>query len=188
MPSVTFSAAVESYLAGYSSAATVAAYRCDLALWHRYCDHHALDPLGDVVRADLERYARHLEHEGRAPATVARRLATLVGFYRRCADEHLIAHCPVLNLRRPRRPAESPRLGLSRTELADWLVVGEQVGSGASMRVPRLELVLFVVHGRLESQQRPSGYGGGEHTAADRGAVSESGEHLGWCHHGQLAG
>jgi hypothetical protein len=33
MPSVTFPAAVESYLAGYSSSATVAAYRCDLALW-----------------------------------------------------------------------------------------------------------------------------------------------------------
>jgi integrase/recombinase XerD len=80
------------------------------------------------VRADLERYARHLEHEGRAPATVARRLATLVGFYRWCADEQLITHCPALNLRRPRRPSESPRLGLSRTELADWLDAGEQAG------------------------------------------------------------
>jgi integrase/recombinase XerD len=128
MPTVTFPAAAESYLAGYSSAATVAAYRCDLALWQRYCDHHDLDPLDDVVRADLERYARHLEHEGRAPATVARRLATLVGFYRWCADEQLIAHCPALNLRRPRRPSESPRLGLSRTELADWLDAGEQAG------------------------------------------------------------
>ena len=78
MPSVTFRAAVESYLAGYSSAATVAAYRCDLALWQRYCCAQALDPLGAVMRADLERYARHLEHDGRAPATVARRLATLV--------------------------------------------------------------------------------------------------------------
>ncbi len=36
MPSFTFPAAVESYLAGYSSAATVTAYRCDLALWQRY--------------------------------------------------------------------------------------------------------------------------------------------------------
>jgi hypothetical protein len=45
MPTVTFPAAVESYLAGYSSAATVAAYRCDLALCQRYCDHRELDPL-----------------------------------------------------------------------------------------------------------------------------------------------
>ena len=31
MPPVTYPDVVESYLAGYSSAATVAAYRCDLA-------------------------------------------------------------------------------------------------------------------------------------------------------------
>ena len=82
MSTVTFPVAVESYLAGYSSDATVAAYRCDLTLWQRHCDQHDLDPLGEVVRADLERYARQLEHDGHAPATVARRLATLVGFYR----------------------------------------------------------------------------------------------------------
>jgi hypothetical protein len=34
---VTFPAAVESYLAGYSSAATVTAYRCDLNLWLPTC-------------------------------------------------------------------------------------------------------------------------------------------------------
>lgn len=98
MPSVTYPDAVESYLAGYRSAATVAAYRCDLSLWQRHCDHQDLDPLGGVVRADLERYARRLEHDGRAPATVARRLAILVGFYRWCADEQLIVHCPALNI------------------------------------------------------------------------------------------
>jgi integrase len=43
---------------------------------------------------------------------------------RRAADR---PHCPALNLRRPRRPSESPRPGLSRTELADWLDAGEQV-------------------------------------------------------------
>ena len=98
MPSITLADADESYPAGYSSVATVAAYRCDLALWQRYCDALELDPLGGVVRADLEHYARQLEHEGRAPTTVARRLATLVGFYRWCADEQLIDHCPALNL------------------------------------------------------------------------------------------
>lgn len=87
MPSATYPDAVDSYLAGYRSAATVAAYRCDLALWQRHCDASDLDPLAGVMRADLERYARQLEHDGRAPATVARRLATLVGFYRWCADE-----------------------------------------------------------------------------------------------------
>ncbi len=81
--------------------------------------------------ADLERYARRVEHEGRAPATVARRLATRVCFYRWGADERVIDHCPALSLRRPRRPEESPRLGLSRTEVADWLDAGEEVGGHA---------------------------------------------------------
>lgn len=51
MPPVTLADAVDSHLAGYSSAATVAAYRCDLALWQRYCVAQDLDPLGSVVHA-----------------------------------------------------------------------------------------------------------------------------------------
>ena len=42
--------------------------------------------LFDVRRVDIECFARDLEDRGKARATVARRLCTVVGFYR-CAEE-----------------------------------------------------------------------------------------------------
>ena len=115
------------FVAGYASAATRTAYRSDLSLWFSHCRHHRHD-LFEVRRADIEGYARHLEARGRAAATVNRRLATITGFYRWAVDEGLVAGNPAGNVRRPRRPTESPRAGLSRTELKDWLDAAEAEG------------------------------------------------------------
>lgn len=99
---------IEQFLAGYGSAATRAAYRSDLSLWSAHCQRRRLQPL-QVRRGDIEGYARELEATGLAPATVNRRLATITGFYRWASDEDLVAGNPAANVRRPRRPAHSPR-------------------------------------------------------------------------------
>ena len=104
--------ASDEFIAGYASAETRHAYLSDLVLWGRFCAAHGVDPLAGAVRADVERFARAMEQRGLAPATVARRLATLTTFYRWCVDERLMDHSPAANVRRPRRSAESPRLGL----------------------------------------------------------------------------
>lgn len=115
---------VDGFLAGYSSAATRAAYRSDLSLWSGHCRRQHLAPLR-VRRGDIERYARRLEADGLAAATVNRRLATITGFYRWANDEGLISGNPAANVRRPQRPTQSPRQALSRTEMKDWLDAAE---------------------------------------------------------------
>ncbi len=102
---------IEEFLAGYGSAATRAAYRSDLSLWSTHCRSRRLQPL-QVRRGDIEGYARRLEAAGLAPAASNRRLATITGFYRWTNDEGIVAGNPAANVRRPRRPAHSPRQAL----------------------------------------------------------------------------
>lgn len=118
------------FVGGYASLATRAAYRSDLWLWLADCHQHGRG-LFEIRRADIEGYARHLEADGLAPATVNRRLATITGFYRWALDEGLVTGNPAANVRRPRRPSESPRAALSRTELKDWLDAAEADGGHA---------------------------------------------------------
>lgn len=102
--------AASAFIGGYAAASTRAAYFSDLKLWLRYCDCRRLDPLG-VSRTDIEGYARGMERDGLAGATVGRRIGTIATFYRWCADEQLVGHFPAANLRRPKRSTESPRQG-----------------------------------------------------------------------------
>lgn len=120
--------AVSAFLGGYAAASTRAAYSSDLKLWICHCDDRRIDPLSGVSRTDIERYARGIERDGLAPATVGRRVGSIAAFYRWCADEQLIGHSPAVNLRRPKRPTEPPRQGMSRTELKDWLDAAEAEG------------------------------------------------------------
>ena len=51
-----------------------------------------------------------MEAAGRVPATVARRLSTLCGFYRYCHDEGLVTRNPAARVRRPKVDPESRTL------------------------------------------------------------------------------
>jgi site-specific recombinase XerD len=86
--------------------------------------------LFDVHRIDIECFARHLEDSGRARATVARRLATVVGFYRYAEEEGVIDHSPAVHVRRPRIDDESHVAHLDRNELGG-ILVADRVGLGA---------------------------------------------------------
>ncbi|HEV2122857.1 MAG TPA: site-specific integrase [Chloroflexota bacterium] len=120
--------AVVSFVTGYGARLTREAYAYDLTLWLRYCEAEGLQPLSEVRRTHIERYARALEELERSPSTVGRRLSTIAGFYRWCVDEKLLEHSPATNVRRPRRLAESPRAGLTRPELKDWLDAADAEG------------------------------------------------------------
>jgi site-specific recombinase XerD len=80
-------AAIAGFLAGYSGN-TLTSYTTDLRLFTAWCVEHGVG-LFDVKRPHLELFARSMETAGRMPATVARRLSTLCGFYRYCHDEGL---------------------------------------------------------------------------------------------------
>ncbi|HEX6299664.1 MAG TPA: site-specific integrase [Acidimicrobiia bacterium] len=73
-------------------------------------------------RAHIELFARWLEANGRARATVARRLSTITGFYRYCVEEQLIPRSPAVHIRRPKLNYESNAVVLDRNELGMFLV------------------------------------------------------------------
>jgi site-specific recombinase XerD len=112
--------AVGGFLAGYSGT-TRDAYALDLRQWVTWCAGHDLEVFA-VRRAHIELFARFLEEEGKARATIARRLSTITSFYRYCVEEELLAHSPATHVRRPKVSYESNATGLDRNQLGMFLV------------------------------------------------------------------
>ena len=112
--------ALAGFLAGYRGL-TRDAYALDLRQFTTWCRMRSV-PLFAVRRADIESFARDLEAEGRARATVTRRLCTIAGFYRYAVEEELLEHSPAAHARRPRLDYESHAVGLDRNELGALLV------------------------------------------------------------------
>jgi site-specific recombinase XerD len=118
--------AIAGFLAGYAGN-THTSYTTDLRLFTAWCVEHCVGLL-EVKRPHLELFARSMETSGRMPATVARRLSTLCGFYRYRHDEGLLARNPATHVRRPKVDPDSHTLGLDRNELGALLV---QAGLGS---------------------------------------------------------
>ena len=108
------------FLAGYRGY-TRDAYALDLRQFTVWCWQHD-HRLFDVRRVDIECFARDLEDRGKARATVARRLCTIVGFYRYAEEEGVIEHSPAVHIRRPRIDYASHVAHLDRNELGAILV------------------------------------------------------------------
>lgn len=101
------------------------AYRRDLASWFGFCADHGVEPLA-ATRAHVDAYARHqAEVEGRSPATVARRLSSLSGFYRYALGEEAIPRNPVANVKRPKVGTDTVSTGLDKEELAALVAAAE---------------------------------------------------------------
>ena len=112
--------ALAGFLAGYRGL-TREAYTLDLRQFTTWCRARSLN-LFAVCRADIERFARDLEVQGRARATVTRRLCTIAGFYKYAVEEELLKHSPAAHVRRPRLDYESHATALNRNELGAMLV------------------------------------------------------------------
>jgi integrase/recombinase XerD len=82
--------ALAGFLAGYRGL-TREAYTLDLRQFAAWCRARSVT-LFAVRRADIESFARELEAEGRARATVTRRLCTIAGFYKYAVEEELLDH------------------------------------------------------------------------------------------------
>jgi site-specific recombinase XerD len=88
----------------------------DLRVFLRWCTDHNVEPLA-AVRVDIERYLRWLQDVRRyQPSTVSRRLSVVVGFYRVCVIDAILAPSPADYVRRPTVPADSPTLGLAHLQ------------------------------------------------------------------------
>lgn len=124
---------VTGWLASFRSERTRSAYYADLrafVVWLR--ETAGTDDLAGVDRRTVDAYALHLEAAGYAPATVARRLASLTSFYRFGQTEHgYDGSNPVERVRRPKLPNYSPRLGLNLTTAPPVIAAAEAAGTEA---------------------------------------------------------
>lgn len=115
------------WLMSLRSENTRAAYRRDLADFLGFLLEHDVDVFA-VTRQVVDAYATAMSANGKSPATIARRLSALASFYRYLVDEGVLAASLVDRVRRPRVPAESPRLGLDRDEARAFLAAAETEG------------------------------------------------------------
>ena len=116
------------FLLAYTGA-TRAAYAADLR--HYLSWTTALAPSADplsVTRAHIDAYAGHLSMVGLSPATVARRLAALAGFYAYAVDEGHLQRSPVARVRRPVVGEDTTSTGLDRAELSALVAAAEVDG------------------------------------------------------------
>lgn len=85
------------------------AYSTDLAQFSRWASGQELEPASIDHRA-LRRYAASLSERGQAPATVARKLAALRGFFRALVELGERDGNPAELLSSPKRPQHLPRV------------------------------------------------------------------------------
>lgn len=115
------------FLLAYGDA-TRAAYARDLKSWGAWLQARGVEVL-DAHRAHVDLWSREAEAAGRAPATIARALAALSGFYGYAVEDGLIARSPVARVRRPRVSDHSPRLGLDRAGMRALLEAAAASGT-----------------------------------------------------------
>jgi len=122
------------------AANTLASYRRDLARLSRYATAHGRD-ITTLTRGDLEAFVRETMAEGLAPASTARLVATVRGFFR---FQRLAGHVlqnPADDLAAPRTFAALPRF-LSLDDV-DRLLAAPDVTTARGLRDRALIEVLY---------------------------------------------
>jgi len=128
------------FLLAYTGA-TRTAYATDLRHYLTWTTTRAADtdPLS-VTRAHVDAYAGGLTADGLGPATVARRLAALAGFYAYAVDEGHLQRSPMTRVRRPRVGEETTSTGLDRSELSALIAAAHADGPRSLVTVLLLGL------------------------------------------------
>ena len=127
---------------------TLAAYRRDLHDYLKHLDGRRLEPRA-ATADDVVGWIERLRKRGLAPASVARRLSAVRGFYRHLLREGAVSRDPTEHLDAPRRLRPLPR-ALSR-ESAFALVEAPDTGRPAGVR-DRAVLELLYATGMRASE------------------------------------
>jgi integrase/recombinase XerD len=123
--------AVRAYLAVFRGE-TARAYAGDLRGWERWCTDQGVELLA-AGRGHIEAFAAAMcDEHGLAPASVARRISTICGFYRHATSEGFLERNPGEFVRRPHVPPESTTLGLTCLEFVAFLHTAAQLGPDAN--------------------------------------------------------
>jgi integrase/recombinase XerD len=123
------------WLAGKASQNTRTAYARDIGIlpprrpsrapsWLAWCEQQQVHPVTGVTGLHVVRYARRLDTAGLSPASAARKLAAVSGWYAWLARRGHIAASPAADIARPARdhpptPALTPDQALTLLRAAD---------------------------------------------------------------------
>ncbi|GIF41385.1 tyrosine-type recombinase/integrase [Actinoplanes xinjiangensis] len=107
---------------------TRAAYRRDVTSWLTWCTTHQVDPL-NATFLHVNAYARALEAQPLAPASVARKLSGISSWYDFLLKLQAVPTNPVLGADRPPLDRDhSATLGLTPTEVDALLAAADRAG------------------------------------------------------------
>jgi site-specific recombinase XerD len=116
LPSQPVESVVMGWLASFSSPKTREAYSYNLRRFSEWLEHHKAGTLLTASRAHLDLFARHLEEVGYKPASRAQWLSSLSSFYDYSCSVNALSLNPASNVKRPKLPNYSPRLGLNLSD------------------------------------------------------------------------
>lgn len=152
---------VLAWLAAKQSENTRAAYARDLGItparragrapsWFAWCEAEGIHPVNGVTGLDVARYARQLEAAGLAPASVARKLAAVSGWYEWLAQRGHIPSSPAASLERPRVQPDPPvPSALTREQALALVRAADSVRGPQRARTAALVAVLLFTGARV---------------------------------------
>jgi integrase/recombinase XerD len=111
---------------------TLESYGRDLRQYSQYLEMDEEQGLDSVSRATIVNYLIHLQSQGKATATIARRLAALKAFYQFLVREKRIPQDPTANLESPKLEKRLPKV-LSVREV-ELLLQQPEPGQPAGLR------------------------------------------------------
>ena len=89
---------------------TLASYQMDLNQYIAYLKTQGITALHETNKNDILGFLMQLQKNGRAPATISRRLAALKALYRFMHNENMIGSDPTANLESPRLNQRLPQV------------------------------------------------------------------------------
>jgi integrase/recombinase XerD len=149
------------WLAAKTSEHTRVAYARDVGItpqrrssrapsWLAWCRAEGVHPVAEVTGLHVARYARQLQGAGLSPASVARKLAAISGWYAWLARRGHIAASPALGISRPRtssRSAAAP--GLTRDQAVALVRAADRAAGPQRARTAALVAVLLLTGARV---------------------------------------
>ena len=118
--------------------------------WLAWCQEQGVHPVTGVTGLHVARYARQLDAAGLSPASAARKLAAVSGWYAWLAQRGHIAASPAAGIARPRAdPDSSPTPALTRNQALALVHAADTAPGPQRARTAALVTVLLFTGARV---------------------------------------
>jgi integrase/recombinase XerD len=118
--------------------------------WLAWCQAEGVHPVTGVTGLHVTLYARHLDSAGLSPASTARKLAAVTGWYAWLARRGHIAASPAVDIARPRVSPDTPAaLSLTRDQALALVNAADAASGPQRARTAALVAVLLFTGARV---------------------------------------